>query len=379
MAKKKDKLTACANNPNFLSSTSYVEEKTQYDLGKVKNYPGHQKYGLMKVVEDTFDEIAFINFTDPHFFGDGFNNERCSLALQWVEDVANARIVYGGDVFDIATLSGKTNPHQSILNNASSIDLATSKHYIGKIAEKTICGVGGNHDAAYANRLRDVGISPLKYALEKYGIQYFEYSAVIQIKVGEHYYNILLTHAGSGRNPLDGGAKFAIDFSLRTGIRIDALFLGHNHISAHRILPYQYKNYDEEGKLLGIIDHQIQIFVDPSFQGENEHFLSHNIDRSNSNAAVTILSERTNPYYKEGDNKHLPHILSVKRFPLLNENSNEYTIPAQLYKERMPDKTKEIKNEVSQYLKNAGVKNRIDQAAGILNSLIKRGGKNNGR
>jgi hypothetical protein len=379
MSKKKYKLTVCQNNPNFFSSQDFVEQKLKYDLEMVKNYPGHQKYGFMKVVENNFDEIAFINLTDPHFFGDGFNDERCTLALDWIKGVANAKVVYGGDVFDMATLSGKTNPHQSVLNNASSIDLATSNHYIGKIASKTICGVGGNHDAAYANRLRDVGISPLKYALEKHGIQYFENNALIQIKVGEHYYNILLTHAGSGRNPLDGGAKFVKDFISRTGIKIDALFLGHSHVSAHCIYPYQYKFHDDNGKLLSIIDHQIQIFVDPSFQGENEHFLSKNIDRSSTNAMVTILAERENPYHTSEDKKQFPYILEVKRFPLLKENSNEYTTPAKLYSEKMPDPNKKIHKEIDQIMKESDTKNRIHQATGIIRTVLKKGGNHNGR
>lgn len=379
MAKKNYKLTVCRNNPNFFASQDFLEQKMKYDLDVVKNYPGHQKYGFMKVIENNFDEIAFVNLTDPHFFGDGFNDERCTLALDWIKGVANARVVYGGDVFDMATLAGKTNPHQSVLNNASSIDLATSNYYIGKIAEKTICGVGGNHDAAYANRLRDVGISPLKYALEKHGIQYFENNALINIKIGEHYYNILLTHAGNGRNPLDGGTKFVKDFIARTGIKIDALFLGHSHLSAHCLFPYQYKNYDENGKLVGIMDHQIQIFIDPSFQGLNEHFLSKNIDRSNTNAVVTILSERKNPYYKEGDNSQAPYVLDVKRFPILKENLNEYTIPASLYQAKMPDPTPRIAKEVAQIMKEPDVKHRMDQTTGLVNSIIKRGGKSNGR
>ena len=122
-------------------------------------------------------------------------------------------------------------------------------------------------------------------------------------------------------------------------------------MSAHCIFPYQYKNYDENGKLTGIVDHQIQIFVDPSFQGENEHFLSKNIDRSNTNAVVTILSERKNPYYVDGDTKHSPYILEVKRFPLLKENSNEYTIPAVLYQDKMPDPTPRISKEITQIMK----------------------------
>ena len=169
------------------------------------------------------------------------------------------------------------------------------------------------------------------------------------------------------------------DFIARTGIRIDALFLGHSHVNAHTIFPYQYKSYDENGKLTGIIDHQIQIFVDPSFQGENEHFLSKNIDRSSTNAMATILSERKNPYYIEGDNKNLPYILEVKRFPLLKENLNEYTIPAQLYQEKMPDQTPRISKEISELIKEPEIKNRIDQATGLVNAIIKKGGKNNGR
>ena len=379
MAKKEIKLTKCKNNPNFYVDPNYIDSKLQYDLEKVKKYPGHQRYGLMKVVEDNFEEIAFVNFADPHFFGDGFTEERCSLTLDWIKDVANARVVFGGDVFDIASLSGKTNPHQSVLNNASSIDLAMSDHYIGKIANKTICGVGGNHDAAYANRLRDTGISPLKYALEKFDIQYFEFNALVQMRVGQHYYNILVAHAGKGGNPLDGGSKLAIDFINKTGIRVDALFLGHNHLSAHGIFPYQYKQYDDKGKLEGIIDHQIQIFVDPSFQGENEHFLSKNIYRSNTNGMVTILSERPNPYYVEGNKRTAPYILCAKRFPILNENSNEYSIPALLYKDKMPDKEEIINQEVNEFLKDKKVKTKLKEATSTINSLIKKGGKTNGR
>lgn len=379
MSKKEIKLTKCKNNPNFYVDKEYINSKMEYDLDKVKNYPGHQRYGFMKIVEDSFEEIAFVNFADPHFFGDGFTEERCSLALDWIKDVANARVVYGGDVFDIASLSGKTNPHQSVLNNASSIDLASSEHYIGKIADKTICGVGGNHDAAYANRLRDTGISPLKYALEKFDIQYFEFNVLIQMKIGQHYYNILVTHAGRGSNPLDGGSKTVVDFINKTGIRVDALFLGHNHLSAHGVFNYPYKLYDDKGKLNSIIDHQIQIFVDPSFQGENEHFLSKNIYRSNTNGMVTVLSERPNPYYVEGDKKNLPYTLCVKRFPILNEHSNQYSMPAKLYREKMFHKIDLIEKEASEYLKQKNIKKKLNESTKILNTLIKKGGKNNGR
>jgi hypothetical protein len=53
MSKKKYKLTVCQNNPNFFSSQDFVEQKLKYDLEMVKNYPGHQKYGFMKVVENS--------------------------------------------------------------------------------------------------------------------------------------------------------------------------------------------------------------------------------------------------------------------------------------------------------------------------------------
>lgn len=379
MSKKVVKLKKCKNNPNFLVNADYIDSKLEYDLEKVKKYPGHQRYGLMKVEEDNFKEIAFINFADSHFFGDGFTEERCSLVLDWIKDVANARVVFGGDTFDIASLSGKTNPHQSVLNNASSIDLAMSDHYIGKIANKTICGVGGNHDAAYANRLRDTGISPLKYALEKFDIQYFEFNALIKMKIGEHYYNILVSHAGKGSNPLDGGSKLAIDFINKTGIRVDALFLGHNHLSAHGVFTYQYKNYNENGKLEGIVDHQIQVFVDPSFQGENEHFLSKNIYRSNTNGMATILYEKKNPYYVEGDTKNLPFVLGVKRFPILNEHSNEYSIPAELYKNKMLERQEQIEKEINNYLKSQKIKVKLDETTKTINSLVKKGGNFNGR
>ena len=377
MAKKsKHKFVKCKNNPKFLVDTAFMDEKTKYDQEKVSNYPGHEKYGFMKVTGDNFSEIAFVNFTDPHFFGDGFDDERCSLALDWIRNVANARAVFGGDVFDIASLSGKTDPHQSILNNADSLDLAGSNAYIGKIADKTICGIGGNHDAAYANRLRDTGISPLKHVLEKFGIQYFEYSALIQMRIGEHNYNVLLAHTGAGRAPLDGGIKYALEFSSRTGIRIDALFLGHNHISAHGVFPCQYKNYDENGKLLGVLDHQIQVLVDPSFQGENEHFLSTNIDRPNTNACVTVLSERPNPFYNSEDNRSTPYVLCVKRFPLLNENSNEYSLPAIKYMIQMEDKSPTILKEVKELLDTKEAKTKIHASTEMLKTLAKKtGGK----
>ena len=375
MAKKnKHKFVKCKNNPKFLVDTAFSERKAKYDQDRVSNYPGHEPYGFMKVTGDNFSEIAFVNITDPHFFGDGFDDERCTLALDWIKNVANARAVYGGDVFDIASLSGKTNPHQSILNNADSLDLAGSASYIGKIADKTICGIGGNHDAAYANRLRDTGISPLKHVLEKFGIQYFEYSALIQMKIGEHNYNILLAHTGASKHPIDGGIKYALEFSSRTGIRIDALFLGHNHINAHGVFPCQYKNYDEEGRLLGVLDHQIQILVDPSFQGSNEHFLSNNVDRPNTNAAVTVLSERPNPFYVENDNRHSPYILCVKRFPLLNENSNEYSIPAAKYMARMEEQSPTILKEVKKILESKEARTNIRVSTDMLREFARKNG-----
>ncbi len=372
MSKKKYKLSTCKNNPNFLVSLDFLDQKLNYSKQKVNNYPGHQKFGFMKVNENNFEQIAFVNLTDTHFFGDGFDDERCTMAIDWINNVANARVVYGGDVFDMATLTGKTNAHQSVLNNADSIDLATSDLYIGKIASKTICGVGGNHDAAYANRLRDVGISPLKYALEKHNIQYFENNALIQIKVGTHYYNILLTHSGSAGKPLDGGAKVVKDFIARTGIRVDALFLGHSHVNENTIIPYQYMCHDENGKLVGIVDHQIHILVDPSFQGENEHFLSKNIDRSNTNATVTLLYERENPYYTKKDNKQFPYILEIVRFPILKEKSNEYTDVALNYMKRMPDPTAKVEAEIEKIMQLKETKSKMNQVVGIVKTVTKK-------
>ena len=55
-----------------------------------------------------------------------------------------------------------------------------------------------------------------------------------------------------------------------------------------------------------------------------------------NNYRFTILSERPNPYYVEGNKRTAPYILCAKRFPILNENSNEYSIPALLYKYKIP-------------------------------------------
>lgn len=381
MKKREVHFKECENNPKFLVDVSYAEAKNKYDQTKVKNYPGHEKYGLMKIAEDNFDEIALINVTDTHFFGDGFDNKRCTLAFDWINYTANARVVYGGDVFDIASLTGKTNPHQSVLNNASSIDLAASDNYIGKIASKTFCAIGGNHDAEYANRLRDTGISPLKLTMKHYGIPYFEYSALIRCKVGGHYYNLLFAHTGTGKNLLDGGAKYAQEFAARTGICIDALFLGHHHINAHTVTTYQYKNYDKNGKLLGVVNQKLEIFIDPSFQGTNEHFLSNNIDRPNTNAMATILSERANPYYSEKTKyTEKENLLVIKRFPILNENHDSYTIPALNYMNKMLDKKETLLEEIKEIMKSSKTKVKIEASTKMLSSLIrKNGGNNNAR
>ena len=45
----------------------------------------------------------------------------------------------------------------------------------------------------------------------------------------------------------------------------------------------------------------------------------------------------------------------------------------------MADRTIQMNREIAQFLKEVDTKNRINQSAGIINALIKKGGTNNGR
>ena len=203
-------------------------------------------------------------------------------------------------------------------------------------------------------------------------IRYFDYNLLLTTKIGKHDYNILVTHAGSGNNPLDGGYKFAAEFSARNKIPVDALELGHSHIAASSVRTYQYKKYDENDRLIGVYDHQLHIFISPSFQGQNQFFLSNNKDSANTNAMVTVLAEEPNPFYKPGvSNTEEEYILVPKVFPILNENSNTFSEPALEYLLKMSEDRETIQKEIEIIQESALIKAKINAYAADISKVAK--------
>ena len=124
----KEKFIQCPNNSKFLVDATYQKDKEEYDQQKVEDYPGEQQYGTMVLQEDNFSQLALINLTDLHLFGDGFDYNRAKLAFKFIENTANAYVLLDGDIYDIATLTSKTNAHMSIMNNSDAIEIINNSH-----------------------------------------------------------------------------------------------------------------------------------------------------------------------------------------------------------------------------------------------------------
>jgi len=121
--------------------------------------------------------------------------------IKWVKETPNARVVLGGDIFNVATRNSATPPFDSIPGEFElAVELFTP------IKEKIVAAISGNHE----HRTEDIAdINLMQHFCFRLGIPFMGYSGVVVFKVnkrkGNRYrqnYSVYFHHGtGGGSTP----------------------------------------------------------------------------------------------------------------------------------------------------------------------------------
>lgn len=163
--------------------------------------------------EISHKEAYIIPIGDLHFGDEAFQKksyEKLKGYIQWVGERQNARVVLGGDIFNVATRASKTSPFNQRISATSEMDEVVS--LLEPIKSKIAGAIDGNHEA----RLQDyMDISLIQVLCSRLNVPYMGMSGVINFKVNkkkpnaggmwnENYYGYF--HHSTGGGSTIGGA-----------------------------------------------------------------------------------------------------------------------------------------------------------------------------
>lgn len=99
--------------------------------------------------------------------------------LHWIKEHPTARIFLCGDIFNVASRTSKTSQADS-LSLGEEKDIGFDLFY--PYRKQIIGAIDGNHEERMLN---DYGDSPTKDLCRALGVPYFQYSAIVIVKVGK--------------------------------------------------------------------------------------------------------------------------------------------------------------------------------------------------
>ena len=158
----------------------------------------------MKYVScDIKEKVAYIiPIGDLHIGDKAFsqNVKKIKGYIDWVKETPNARVVLGGDIFNVATRESATPPFDN-----RSDEFEYGIELFSPIKDKIVAAVIGNHEA----RLQDyANIDLMAHFCFRLKIPYMGYSGVVAFRVGKYkdrfrqYYPIYFHHGtGGGSTP----------------------------------------------------------------------------------------------------------------------------------------------------------------------------------
>ena len=120
---------------------------------------------------------------DLHFADKAFRTQSYKKLhgyIDWVKDNPNARVVLGGDLFNVATRISKTSPFEQRMDMNEEMKEVVS--LLMPIKSQIVGAIDGNHE----NRAKDfMGLSLIEILCGKLDIAYMGISGVINFKVGK--------------------------------------------------------------------------------------------------------------------------------------------------------------------------------------------------
>ena len=176
------------------------------------------------------DAVDIMVLSDSHIGSKWFN----TLAWQYAIDVArkaHMRVLFDGDLLDVATITSKTPPWDQAMNLHDA--MAYARNTLEPIATQIDGAVGGNH----GERLyRFAGMDPEQEVWERMQVPYLDASGVIQYRLGSYNSRIgnrdtfsLYLHHTVSAGRLAGTGLNAVERLLSCYEGADVYLGGHAH------------------------------------------------------------------------------------------------------------------------------------------------------
>jgi hypothetical protein len=192
----------------------------------------------LKLIEklDNFDKVYLVPLGDIHAGAKGVDVEKLRGYIDWIANEPHAYTFLMGDIFDVATVAGPTNPFKSEMNLNEAMRFIHDLFY--PIKDRILGAITGNHETRLE---RYAGFNPLEAFCDTMGIVYAGYSAVLRFRIGTHKIQgtthpnieyIFFAHHTTGGGSTIGGKLNRVQKLTQIFIGADAYIGGHNHSKA---------------------------------------------------------------------------------------------------------------------------------------------------
>lgn len=183
---------------------------------------GSLKFHTVKI--PTTDNAAYlVPIGDIHLGSTSFSKRGLDLLegyLKWVKERKNARIVFMGDLFDVATRASATSPFES-----SASEYGRARELFKPYASKISFAIRGNHCQRLLNY---AGYDPMERFCSELDIPYAGLSAVARFEIGSEIYSGYFHHSTGGGGTLGSALNRAV--KLQDIVQgVDFYCIGHNH------------------------------------------------------------------------------------------------------------------------------------------------------
>ncbi len=352
-SRKKTNFKQAPNNPNISVNVSYEEkEMKEVERRILSDAFDPEVVKVVKVTSPLFSEVALVVGGCWHFGGSGVNGVRAKKAVEWVQQTANAQIIFAGDTLDVA--GGVTKATHSKVRNQQALKYATQLLY--PIRHKIIAVLGGNHDAEWANRNLDnqadfaaalAGHLDVVYAL--YSLAFvFDLPSADYLRKRVDLAGIVTHMNGRGGGKAASAErteKVAIDRAAQLGHIIQLAFGAHYHANSSNEIIVEVPIYLKNGKLSGMQQVVIRTISESNLQENAQYAAANLFGDADSQVYFNVLKAVRNPLYKnsKASKTEQEYTLEVTRIPMFMQNSNQYTPEALEYMEtfKEPDYLKE--------------------------------------
>lgn len=344
------------NNKKILVDTSFNTTKENDLYNTLKNErPNIDQCGTVYIKSDK-KHFGLCGIGDLHT--DELVYSRWDAVKKYCHNT-DLHLCYLGDIATVSINNYNNSQPQEAKFNVQD-EVALTKKEIEYNANKTLGSVGGNHDEPQqGDRLKNVYLSVAKNVMDHCNIPYSPnamlyiiYMPVYKNKKLLNYKPVyVLTLHGRGKTPneriasankiYEQGMGIIKEYNKlhKTNIVPDFILGGHFHGNSACDFNVECNIVNQYGRITGSYMKTIRVRECSTFAGKQSSSFNNSFcDKIVQNLNVIDFKLKHNDNYDPfKNNEEGEEVLEVIEFPILQRNSNEYTLPALIYNEHNKD------------------------------------------